>query len=247
MSPLLHADSISVRHRKNGAFAVENVSLTVEPGTCVAVVGPNGAGKSTFLRALAGLSSGYVAGTIAFDGISISRLSARDLASRRSFVPQDNPMPFAFSVHEAVSLGVENGAGNDTVDAALSRFDLLHFARRSVLALSGGERQRVALARAFAQNAPLLLLDEPTAHQDLRYAGRLLAETRTFVNEDRKKRAAIAVLHDLNLAGGWADAVLMLKNGRTHSYGSPPQVLSAQSLSDVYETAISTSPFIHAK
>ncbi|MBC8139465.1 MAG: ABC transporter ATP-binding protein [Fibrella sp.] len=246
-APLLVAENISVRHRKNDSPAVENVSLIVSPGDCVAIVGPNGAGKSTLLRALAGLSTGFVSGQIRMGGNALSHLSARELARCRAFVPQDNPMPFAFSVREAVSLGVADGAALNTIDAALSRFDLLPFAHRSVLALSGGERQRVALARAFAQDASLLILDEPTAHQDLRYAGWVLAQAREFVNENRKERAAVAVLHDLNLASRWADTVLLLKNGQTYSYGFPEQVLSEQVLSGAYETSVSTTPFIHTK
>lgn len=245
-NPILVAEDVCVRHRKSDAPVIDNVSIMVLPGTCVAIVGPNGAGKSTLLRAIAGLSTGFVSGRITMGSSSLPHLSAQELARRRAFVPQDNPMPFAFSVREAVSLGVEGNATNDRIKAALSRFDLADFANRSVLALSGGERQRVALARAFAQNAPLLLLDEPTAHQDLRYAGRVLNETKAFVDQNPKDRAAIAVLHDLNLASHWANTVVLLKNGRVHSSGIPQQVLSEQTLSEVYETGISTSPFIRA-
>lgn len=247
LAPLLVAESVSVRHRKNDNPAVENVSLLVSPGTCVAIVGPNGAGKSTLLRALAGLSTGFVSGQICIGDRSLSHLSSRDLARRRAFVAQDNAMPFAFSVREAVALGFEGGAPDGTIDAALARFDLTGFAPRSVLALSGGERQRVALARAFAQNAPLLLLDEPTAHQDLRYAGKVLAEAREFVRERPAERAAIAVLHDPNLADRWADTVLLLKNGHAYSYGVPRDVLSERTLSEVYDANVVVAPFIHAK
>jgi iron complex transport system ATP-binding protein len=247
-NPLLAADNLCIRHRKNDPPVVENVSLLVAPGACVAIVGPNGAGKSTLLRALAGLSTGIVSGRILLGEKSLAHLSVHELASRRAFVPQDNPMPFAFSVREAVSLGVGDGAAAPgAVDAALDRFGLLPFADRSVLALSGGERQRVALARAFAQNTPLLLLDEPTAHQDLRHAGRVLTGAREFVAEKREARAVIAVLHDLNLANDWADAVLLLKNGRTDAYGTPRDVLTGQTLSNVYETAVDTTPFIRAR
>ncbi len=245
--PLLVAENVGVRHRKNDAPVLENVSFSVVPGTCVAIVGPNGAGKSTLLRALAGLSGGVVSGTIRYGGELLSHLSARELACRRAFVPQDNPMPFAFSVREAVGLGVTEGADPGALDAALARFDLWDFSDRSVLALSGGERQRVALARAFAQGAPLLLLDEPTAHQDLRHAGRVLTGAREFVEERSDERAAVAVLHDLNLANRWADAVLLLRDGRTMAYGNPEAVLTEEALSDVYGTTISTTPFIHAQ
>ena len=240
---VLHADSVSVRYRKNGDFAVEAVSLSVAPGSCVAFVGPNGAGKSTLLRALAGLSPEIVTGTIAIGGASVSGLSARDLSLRRAFVAQDNPMTFAFTVREAVSLTAPPASVAD----ALAGFGLTELAERSVLTLSGGERQRVALARAWAQQAALLFLDEPTAHQDLRHAGRVLSGVRQYVRALPRERAAVAVLHDLNLARDFADAVLLLKDGRTVAYGDPDAVLTPALLSGVYETPIQTAPFIRAE
>ena len=152
-------------------------------------------------------------------------------------------MPFAFTVREAVTLG---GGTEQTVEEALIRFDLSELAGRSVLALSGGERQRVALARAWAQAAPILFLDEPTAHQDLRHAGRVLSGVRTYVAEKSEERAAVAVLHDLNLARDWADAVLLLQTGRTVGWGTPDAVLTGATLSAAYGTAVETAPFIRA-
>ena len=243
LSPVLRAESVSVHLLKNAAPVVQDVTFSVSPGTCVAVVGANGAGKSTLLRALAGLSAGVVTGIVTIGGADVSRLSARDLATRRAFVSQDNAMPFAFTVREAVALGGGTAQnGND----ALSRFDLSDLANRSVLALSGGERQRVALARAWAQAAPLLFLDEPTAHQDLRHAGRVLSGVRAYVQENLTERAAVAVLHDLNLAKDWADAVLLLKSGRVAAWGVPDAVLTDAILSAAYDVAVETAPFIHA-
>lgn len=239
---LLRADSLSVRFHRGGAFAVQNVTFAVSAGQCVAVVGPNGAGKSTLLRALAGLSPEIVTGTVTIAGAEVGRLSARELATRRAFVAQDNPMPFAFTVREAVSLGATAGEVND----ALVRFDLSAFAERSVLALSGGERQRVALARAWAQNAALLFLDEPTAHQDLRHAGAVLSGVRAYIGERPAERAAVAVLHDLNLATSWADKVLLLRGGETVAFGVPQAVLTAETLSRIYDIPVQTVPFIRA-
>ncbi len=245
-NPILTAENVSVYHHGKKSAAITNADFQIVAGSCVALLGPNGAGKSTLLRALAGLSMGHVTGSIILFGRAIDSLSARELARQRAFVPQDNSMPFAFSVREAVSLAVTAPNLSDSVEAALSRFDLVHLAERSVVTLSGGERQRVAIARAFAQDTPLLLLDEPTAHQDLRYSGHVLQAVRAFVREELSKRVAVAVLHDLNLARDWADTVLLLKNGRLHAHGSSEEVLTAETLAEVYETPIVTTPFIRA-
>ena len=242
---LLAADAIFVRHSRRGAFAVEGVSLRVRAGTCVALLGPNGAGKSSLLRALAGLSAAGTTGAVRIAGKDTRRLSARDLSALRSFVPQDNPMPFAFTVREAVGIGAE-GQEDAAIRAALAALNLDDLAERSVLTLSGGERQRVAVARAFAQNAPLVLLDEPTASQDLRYGRRILDALRAFVAGDPARRGVIAVLHDLNAARDFADAVLLLKGGKRVASGAPVDVMTAAVLSDVYDTAVSVSPFIRA-
>jgi iron complex transport system ATP-binding protein len=239
----LLAENLSVRFRKNVLPVVDSVSFAITPGTCCAIVGPNGAGKSTLLRALAGLMPGEITGRIALNGDDIARLPAREQARRRAFVPQDNAMPFAFTVREAITLGTPVVS---CADELLAQLGLAGFGERSVLALSGGERQRVAIARAFVQNAPLLLLDEPTAHQDLRHGQRLLDTVRAFVRAKPAERAAIAVLHDLNLAAAWADTVLLLSHGRLTAQGSPTTVFLSDTLTQAYGTTIETHPFIRA-
>ena len=220
---------------------LQGVSLTVRQGEVTALIGPNGSGKSTLLRVLGGALKPS-AGAALVAGHDVYRTSARDLARQIAFVPQDNPAPFAFTVQELVELGAnaanaaEAGNANERVQAALDTFDLNDFAHRSLTNLSGGERQRAALARAWAQNTPFLLLDEPTAHLDLRHQSGLIHAVRRAAR--KQNRGVLLVLHDLNLAGACADTLYLLDAGRIAARGAARDVLTSAVLEPVYQTAI---------
>lgn len=213
--------------------------LSVEPGTWLAVVGPNGAGKSTLLRAIAGLVRHE--GRVLLDGADVATLSTRDRARIVAFAPQVPLLPEGVRVREYVMLGrtphhaLLGGPREDdrrVVDEALDSLDLTALAGRSLRELSGGERQRAVLARALAQQPRLLLLDEPTASLDLGHAQQVLE----LVDRLRREHqlTVIATLHDLALAGQYADAVLLLAGGRVVGAGTPEQVLTAQVLAEYY-------------
>ena len=240
----LSAEAVSAGYHPR--FPVlHGVSLHVKRGEVTALIGPNGSGKSTLLRVLGGALKPS-AGTAAVDEQNVYRTSARDLARQIAFVPQDNPAPFAFTVQELVELGANAGVSDTEnkktgnahggVQAALAVFDLGDFARRSLTNLSGGERQRAALARAWAQNTPFLLLDEPTAHLDLRHQSLLLGAVRRAAGEEN--RGVLLVLHDLNLAGACADTVFLLNKGHIAASGAAGEVLQAAVLEPVYQTAL---------
>ena len=152
---------------------VDGVSFSVEHGEWVTLIGPNGAGKSTLLRAIAGLVDHE--GTVLLDGRPVRRLGRREVARRVAVMPQVPLMPAAMTIREYVLLGRtpyvsyagrEGRRDHAAVEQALARLDLVDLAERELGTLSGGERQRVVLARALAQEAPLLLLDEPTTALD---------------------------------------------------------------------------------
>jgi iron complex transport system ATP-binding protein len=223
-----------------GARAVLcDVDLTLAPGRLVALVGPNGAGKSTLLRALAGLLRPS-AGSVTLDGVDVATLSRSALAARIAVVPQTFDTLFPFTVREIVALGRTSRLGLFTrptrgdsaaVARAVTEQHLDALVDRRLDALSGGERQRVVLAMALAQEADVLLLDEPTAHLDpahqigtVRRAAEL-ARTRGVI--------ALAVLHDLNLAA-LADRVLVLDGGRIVADGAPEIALSAEVVARVF-------------
>jgi iron complex transport system ATP-binding protein len=217
---------------------VDDVSLTVGSGELVAVVGPNGAGKSTLLRLLAG-DLAPSAGAVLVDGRPLATYAPTALALRRAVMPQNTVLAFAFAALEVVLMGRHphlRGSGESAHDLAvaremMARTDTLDLAERRYPTLSGGEQARVTLARVLAQEAPLLLLDEPTAHLDPRHQHTTLALARAAADVGG---GVLAVLHDLNLATAYADRVALLSEGRLVALGSPQEVLTAERLGDVF-------------
>ena len=217
---------------------LRDVSFQVEAGERVALVGPNGAGKTTLLRALVGLLP--FSGTLRLLGRPVDDWAPRDRAREIALVRQQTSLAVDFTVAEVVGLGRAPHLGwmdalaetdRARVDAALDALDLAAFADRPVPALSGGEQQRVFLAQALAQDAGLLLLDEPTAHLDIRHQLDLLRRVRRLSNDGR---TVIAAIHDLELAARFADRVLALADGRLVADGTPADVFTPARLRSVF-------------
>ena len=234
--PALRADGLGVR--LGGAQILSGVGLAVRPGELVALVGPNGAGKSTLLRALAGLVPSD--GVAELDGRAVGAWSARERAVRLALVRQATGLDVAFTVREVVELGRAPHAGwlarlgaadHRAVGAALAAMGLAELAERSVRTLSGGEQQRTLLAQALAQDPAVLLLDEPTAHLDIRHRLDLLARVR---RQSRGGRAVVAALHDLDLAARFADRLVVLSDGQGVADGPPAAVLTPDLLRRVF-------------
>ncbi|HSS74138.1 MAG TPA: ABC transporter ATP-binding protein [Gaiellaceae bacterium] len=218
---------------------VDGVSFSVEHGEWVTLIGPNGAGKSTLLRALAGLVDH--SGTVELDGDPIRRLGRREIARRVAVVPQAPLLPVGMTVREYVLLGRtpyvsyagrEGAHDHAAVEQALARLDLGELVERELGTLSGGERQRAVLARALAQEAPLLLLDEPTTALD---AGRQ-QEALELIDTLRLDAGltVVAAMHDLTLAGQYAPRMLLLSNGRVVAQGAPSEVLTEALVAEHY-------------
>ena len=219
---------------------VRAVSCTITPGQMTAVIGPNGSGKSTLVRCLARALPPR-RGAVLLDGADLYALSPRKTAAYLAYAPQETAIGFDFTVRELVALGAERAATPtpplaERVMQALRTLDLEPLAGRSLLTLSGGERQRAAIARALAQSTPYLLLDEPTAHLDLRHQIQLLHLLRRAARE--QGRAVLVVLHDLNQAAGYADTLLLLQHGQILAQGAPPAVLTPEQLGQVYQTPV---------
>ena len=213
------------------------VTLTVAPGEWLGLIGPNGAGKSTLLRAA--VDAAPFAGGIAVDGRD--RRPGLDIA----WMPQRPHLPDSMGVADYVMLGrtphlgylnAETKHDVDAVRVALEKLDLAEFGRRPLGTLSGGEAQRVVLARALAQEAPVVLLDEPTASLDPGHA----VEVLDVVDELRVSEGltVVAAAHDLTLAGRYADRLVLLDDGRVEAEGGPVEVLTEQVLTRHYGAGI---------
>lgn len=238
---IVEFDSVTVRF--DDQTVVDAVSASIRPGEWVALVGANGAGKTTLLRAVAGLVD--YQGVIRLDGGDTAPMSRRQRAYAVSYVPQSPEMPGDMSIFDYVLLGrtphisylaVESSNDLAHCHTLLDRLELAHLARRHLATLSGGERQRVVLARALAQEAPVLLMDEPTSALDLSHR----IEALEIVDELRREwgLTVVSVLHDLTLAGQFADRLLLLGGGTVIALGTPSEVLDEAILEKAFGSPV---------
>ncbi|TVQ85673.1 MAG: ABC transporter ATP-binding protein [Chromatiaceae bacterium] len=211
------------------------LDLTLAGGHLVGLIGPNGAGKSTLLALLMRLLV-PTAGTLRLGGRPLTAWRRRDLARQLTLVPQDTRIGFDFSVAEIVAMGrnpwlgrfqVAGPADLALIQAAMAQTGVSALAARSINTLSGGERQRVIIARAIAQQTPIVLLDEVTAHLDLCHQLEVLELARGLA---RAGRLVIAAIHDLNLAARYCDRLLLLADGGIQADGPPTAVLTRDHL-----------------
>jgi cobalamin transport system ATP-binding protein len=234
--------TIAYDHR----VAVADLSLTLRPSEITAIIGPNGAGKSTLLKSLNGQVR-PTSGTILLDGQPLEQLNRRSISRRIAVVAQEAELRFPVTVLEFVLGGrfawaTNAGWGWETehdlqiAESVLRESELSELSGRLMNELSGGERQRALMARALATEAPILLLDEPTANLDLSHQATLLALVRNRC--DRKDAAALVVTHDINLAAQFADNLVLMKEGRAVHSGKPEQVLQPQILEDVFAVRV---------
>jgi iron complex transport system ATP-binding protein len=219
---------------------LRGVDLAAQAGEVVALIGPNGAGKSTLLRVLAGLLRPD-AGTVTIDGADVTTLDRRSIARQVAVVPQVFETLFPFTVREIVALGRTSRLGplgtlgaDDAraVARALDEIGATDLAERRIDRVSGGERQRAVLAMALAQEAGVLLLDEPTAHLDPTHQRGTLERVATLARV--RGLAVVAVLHDLNLAAAFASRVVLLSDGAVVREGEPRTVITAELVSAVF-------------
>jgi iron complex transport system ATP-binding protein len=231
----------------DGRPVISDLNLDIPPGGWLALIGPNGAGKTTILRAIAGLV-GH-SGRIALDGEPVAKLGPKTMARRVAMVPQAPYMPQGMSVSQYVLLGrsahfsylgKEGAPDRKVVAATLDRLSLTDLAERSLESLSGGERQRAAIARALAQEAPVLLVDEPTSALDV---GRQ-QEVLDLIDAERRGRGltVIAAMHDLTLAGQYAELLALVVCGRLVRCDTPEAVLTAAAIAGHYRARVQVRP-----
>jgi iron complex transport system ATP-binding protein len=229
--------------RYSEAAVVDDVSFSLVRGEMLGILGPNGSGKSTLLRLLSGVLTPE-SGEVRAHGRPLITYSRRQLGQAIAVVPQDTVIEFPFSVSEVVLMGRSPHLGGfafegdrdvEVAHQAMRRTGVLDLAHRSIHELSGGERQRVVLARALAQEASIMLLDEPGAFLDIRHTVEIYDLLQDL---QREGRSIITVLHDLNLAALYCDRVALLKAGRLFRLGTPAEVITYAALTEVYETEV---------
>ena len=214
--------------------------LELAPGTLTVILGPNGAGKSTLLRTLAGLQR-PLSGGVSVGGDDLGALPGRERARRVAFLPQEEASVFPTTAYETVAIGrepyalglAETPEDHAAIAAALDRVGMLERRDERLDRLSGGQRRRVLIARALAQETPAILLDEPAAHLDVRHAQEVVGVLRSLRGTGR---TVVATFHEINLALGCADRVLVLGEGRVAFDGAPGE-LGPEALEALYGIA----------
>jgi iron complex transport system ATP-binding protein len=226
-----------------GSRLLQGVDLEVARGEWLCVLGPNGAGKSTLVRALAGLVPH--GGRVRLAGADASGLRPRARARLVALVPQSPVVPPGLPVVDYVLLGrtphipafgTERAEDHAVVERVMARLDLLTFRQRRLDSLSGGERQRVVLARSLVQETPVLLLDEPTTSLDIGHQQEVL----DLVDDLRHEHdlTVLSTMHDLTLAGQYADRLVLLARGRVVAEGKAHEVLDEDLLREHYGVSV---------
>lgn len=223
---------------------LSGITLDVGPGEVVSLLGPNGAGKSTLLRVAAGMLR-PARGAALLNGRDVLSFSRREIARHIGLVAQTGEVRFPLTSLEYVlagrfahisALGFDSPKDIEIAMASLEATDARQFSSRRFNELSSGEQQRVVLARALAQQPELLLLDEPTANADIAHQVSLLGLVRQLTHQ--RMLGALVVTHEINLAAEFADRVALLKNGRLLASGQPHEVMTAELLTECFDTEL---------
>jgi iron complex transport system ATP-binding protein len=219
---------------------VSNVTLAVEAGTWCTIVGPNGAGKTTLVEAVAGLRKPSH-GSVSISGHALAEMPERERARRVALVPQQPVIPSGMSVEDYVALGrvayhglfrPPSASDRRIVESVLERLSLVDFRERDVMTLSGGERQRMVLARALVQSTAVIVLDEPITGLDLRHQMDMLELLKGEIAQCGL--TVVATLHDLTLAGQFADRLVLLDHGQVVLDGAAGDVIRSEELAQCY-------------
>jgi iron complex transport system ATP-binding protein len=233
----------ALRFAFSGRPVLAGVELRAEPGEIVGLAGPNGSGKSTLIRIFSGVLAGYQ-GQARIGGVEVRAIPRRELALRVAVVPQEPVFGFPFTAIEVVLMGrhphlaglaLETAHDVRVAREALERCGAAELAYRPIHELSSGERQRVVFAKALAQEAPVLLLDEPASFLDLRHQVELYDVVRSLAEQGR---TVLTVLHDLNLAAEYCDRLCLLHEGRIAAAGETSGVLTRENLTRVFGTEV---------
>ena len=243
----MQATNITFRHGPR--FGLEGVSFSLSPGKLTGLVGPNGSGKTTLIRILGGLLEPQE-GEITLSGRPLDSWSAFDRARHLAYVSQTWRPAFPFTVEQTVLMGrtpwksgyggFENDEDIRAAEEALDLLSLNPLRNEPITHLSGGELQRVMVAMALAQQAEIILLDEPTTHLDISWQQRILEVLRHVMT--LRSLTLLASIHDLNLASIYSDHIIMLSRGELVAEGTPSEVLTSEQLRKVFQLDLEVDP-----
>ena len=242
----LRAEGISFAYQNKSVL--NEIDLAIKPGELVGLIGPNGSGKSTLIKCLSRVLTPQH-GRIWLDGRELAAFSAQQIARHIAVVSQAVELPPGFTAFEIVLMGRvphldwwqnENARDREIARAAMGVTGTWSLADRLINQLSGGERQRVVIARALAQEPQILLLDEPTAHLDVKHQIEVMELVRRLNRE--RGLAVLVVFHDLNLAAQYCSRLVLFKEGRVYKSGSPREVIAPDVLREVYGVELLVLP-----
>lgn len=239
---MLQIDKIDCSY--DGLKAITGVEFTIEEGEFVGILGPNGSGKTTLLRAMSGVKAPDC-GQVRLGGRDLRSLSPREIAQHIAYVSQDVTIELEFTVEEVVlmgrtphlsAVGWESKHDLKVARHAMELAEVTHLAARRITELSGGERQRAMIAMALAQEADIMLLDEPTSHLDIAHQLAVLDLFKQLRSDHG--RTVVAVFHDLSLAGEYCRRLILLDKGKVVAIGSTEEVLTTETLEQVYHMPV---------
>lgn len=234
---MIEAKGISFSYTKDNPI-LEEISFVLSSGELLGVIGPNGAGKSTLIRCLNRILSPRK-GQILLKGQNIKTYSRKELAKNIGYVPQKHSTAFPCKVIEVVMAGMgkpwNRAMAAKQAQKAVDTLRRLHMeamALRDFGSLSGGEQQKTVIARVIAAQTPVMLFDEPTSNLDIRYQFETLKFLKQMVTT--QNHSAVIAIHDLNMAMGYCDRILLLDKGRVKAVGPPEQVMTQQNVRKVF-------------
>jgi iron complex transport system ATP-binding protein len=227
-----------VTFKYNSSLSLDHVSLELQESETLGIIGPNGSGKTTLLKCINKVLTPK-GGSILLNGNNVHKMSRMEIAKHIGYVPQTSTSAQALTVFEVVLMGRRPHIAWQSSDKdiektwqVLSLLKIEHLAMRSFNELSGGEQQRVIIARSLAQEAKVLLLDEPTSNLDIRHQLEVMELSRELV--EKQQLAVVVAIHDLNLASRYCDKIVMMKTGKIFAAGDATSVLTPQSIQSVY-------------
>ncbi len=228
----------SIRQGYGDKTVIDGISFELKAGSLISVLGPNGSGKSTLIRTVCGIMKPW-SGSISVDGKDISDMEPKELSRNLGYVPQRYMQTDYLKVFDAVLIGRApymswsfSKEDFEHAENAMMRMEVMDLADRYVNDLSGGQMQKIIIARALAQNPGYFILDEPTSALDLKNQMVALRTVKDIVSEGRS--GALVAMHDLNLAMRFSDETIMLKDGKVYAMGRPEDVITEESIRDVY-------------